>query len=183
MLTINLLPSAEKEGVWHEETQRIIRFFTTGILSACALAIVLIFPIYFSLLLEERELERSLNVEEAASRNLNIDAELQKIRTAENRIKLIRDFISTPATASTMLEKFFENTGSGITLISLTVKKQGDVAITGIATTRRNLLRFEKTLRDASMFQDISFPISNIVRETNINFTMQGKLKPPYTLR
>lgn len=182
MLTTNLLPPAEKEEIWYEETQRIVRFFAVGILSACVLAVILLFPAYFSLSLEEKELERSLRIEEDASRSLNIDAELQKIRTYENRIKSIRDFVSKPATASTMLEEFFDNTGSGIMLVSLTVKKQGDVAITGVASTRRDLLRFEKTLRDANMFQDISFPISNIVRETNINFTLQGKLKSPYML-
>lgn len=182
MLTTNLLPLAEKNEIWYEETRRIVRFFSVGISLICVLAVILLFPAYFFLSLEERELERSLAIEEDASRTFNIEAELQKIRIVENHIRLIRDFASAPATASVLFEKFFASSGSGITLSSLTIKKQGDVAITGNSVTRRDLLRFEKTLRDANMFQEISFPLSNIIRETNINFTLQGKLKPPYTL-
>src|SRR3989338_4342220 len=182
MLTTNLLPLAEKNEIWYEETRRIVRFFATGILAVCVFAVVLFFPSYFFLSLEKQELARSLQIEEEASRMLKIDAELQRIRVAENNIRIIRDFASTPATASALLEKLTTNSGLGITLVSLTIKKQRDVAIIVNAATRRDLLRFEKTLRDANMFQEISFPLSNIVRETNINFTLQRKLKPQYAL-
>lgn len=182
MLTINLLSPAEKKWVWYEEVRRIVRFFAVGIALACILAAILLFPARLSLSLEKQELKRSLRIEEEASQSLNINAESQKIQEMKTRIRLIRDFASTPPTASPLLKNFFANTDEGIMLSSLTVKKQGDVVITGNAATRRDLLRFEKTLRDANLFQELAFPLSNIVRETNINFTMQGKLKSPHTL-
>lgn len=182
MLTINLLPSEEKKFVKLEETRRIILFFMGGLVIMFVIGSVFLSPSFLPLYLERKELERSLRLEEEARAALKVDEVFGRIRRFESAISSVRNFARVSPRASEILEELLAYAGSSILLDNVTVKKGGETILTGRAVARRDLLQFEKNLRDSGKFQEISSPLSNIVRETNINFTLQGKLKPAYGL-
>ncbi len=182
MLTINLLPPEERKFVRYKEMRRIILFFAGGLVAVFVIGSVLISPSFLPLYLERRELERSLRLEEEAGRALKVNETFERIRRLESVISRVRNFARTPPRASEILEELSVLAGSSITLDNVTIKKGGETILTGMAPGRRDLLQFEKNLRDSDKFQEISSPLSNIVRETNVNFTLQGKLKPAYGL-
>ncbi|MBI2640412.1 MAG: hypothetical protein HYW91_00825 [Candidatus Sungbacteria bacterium] len=182
MFTINLLPQEEKRLVRLEEARRIIRFFAGGLISVLFIGSALLAPSFLPLFLERRELERSLQLEKEAGQALNVAEATARLRAFKSALFSIKAFVQTPPRASEILEDLFRQSRDGITIVNITIKKGGDVILTGTAESRDNLLRFEKNLRDSGKFQEISSPLSNIIRETNINFTMKGKLKPAFSL-
>lgn len=181
MLTINLLPAEEKKLLVIEEWRRIAQFFGIGIAGVLLAGIAIFLPSYVRLFLHAQDLERALRFEEEASKELKVQETIVRARDVRTVFDSVRIFLNDGARGSPTLEFFFRDT-PGITVLSIGVHKDGVIALTGFAGSRRNLLDFEKMLRDSGRFQELSFPLSNIVRESNIHFSIQGKLKSSYGL-
>lgn len=178
MLNTNLLPPPEKKILQFEEVYRIIRFFTVAMVVAFLFGSVLLLPSFLPLYVAVAQERQTLELESDAAKKLNIREEIFHLKTITG---LLNTF-STQAPATTKfsdtIQKFFGNDSSGIELISLDVRKTGEVNIRGGARTRNDLLGYEKKLRDSGYFQELSVPPSNFVSATNVNFNFQGKLKP-----
>lgn len=182
MLTTNLLPIDDKKLVRLEEARRLILFFAGGLVVVFVVGSILLSPSFLPLFLERKELERSLRLEEEAGRALRVAGTMARLRDLRSAISSVKLFLGRSGGASKILEEFWQQSRDGISLSNVTLKKSGEAILTGTAQKRSDLLRFEKNLRDSGKFQDLSSPFSNIVRESNINFTLQGKLKPAFGL-
>lgn len=178
MLNTNLLPQEEKRLVWFEETRRIVLFFTLFITTIFITASVLLLPSFLAFYLGGREPKRSIEIEEGAAQKLKVHETLKSSQKANSSIQTIKKLASGPSKASSLFENLLDTAAPYIILNNVGVKKTGEVALSGIAPTRLDLLNFEKELRGSGIFQEISSPLSNIIREANINFIMQGKFKP-----
>lgn len=181
MLNINLLPAEEKRLVWFEESRRIVLFFALGIAAIFATSSILLLPSFLAFYLEKQELGRSIQLEEEASRRLKVSDILTASRKINLAIASIKEFSSDSSKADSLLENMLGSADS-VVLANIGIKKTGDVILSGIAPARLDLLNFEKKLRSSGIFQEIYFPLSNIIREVNINFIMQGKLNPKFGL-
>ncbi len=181
MLSINLLPRQEKQAVHAEETFRLVLFFTALAILVFAVGLVFLMPSFLSTRLAEQEFARSLALEDETARHQAVREVMAQARGAEEAIAEIRSYAASPSRASLILERFFAS-GGGVAIHSLVIRKQGELALTGYAATRQELLRFEEALRNSDRFHEITFPLSNITRERDIQFTVQGKLKPEYGL-
>lgn len=182
MFTINLLPQEKKKYLRLEEKSRLILLFAIGFAAALGIGSVLLLPSFLPLYLEGFELKRAIALEEEASRRLGIDLTLARLRKAQTTAGAIKKFVQTPPRSSDVLEHLFGEAGGGIRLDAVTVKKDGLVALAGRAVKRDDLLKYEKRLRDSGRFQDINLRLGDILREENIDFTLQGKLKVMYSL-
>lgn len=180
MFNSNLLPGVEKKEVKREETRRIITFFSLGTAVMFLLASVLLLPSYLPLFSQRQELERSLDLERQISSALGVTENLGTVIAVRRTLASVRDFLDAPRSTSGTMQWFFDQAGADVALQSLSLREGGLVSIGGVAKTRRALLDFEKKLRESGRFQDIASPLSNIIQEANINFTMQGKMKSLY---
>lgn len=181
MLTINVLPEQEKAAIRLEKWRRIA-IFLSGILGmALIFGLTLLTPSYLPLSFQRQELQRALHVEQEAATAKNTDQIRTEVGMVRNTIAAINQAINAPARASEIIEVAFQPV-QHITVVSIATEKSGTIAITGIAKTRNDLLDYEQHLRESGKFQEITAPLSDIVQETNINFTFQGTLKPQYSL-
>ena len=146
-----------------------------------AIGLALLLPSFIAVRLAERELILSLEVEERASVRQAARDTMRKARNARETIAEFRSYAVSPVRASIILEHFFAP-GEGIRVDSLLIRRDGTASLSGYADTRTQLLHFEETLRNSNRFLAIEFPLSNIVRDLNIQFSMQGKLKPEHGL-
>lgn len=181
MLSINLLPLQEKKIVHYEDLLRIVRFFTIEIMVVFGSGAVFLLPSYLPLYLEYRELTRALSIEEGASQQFQVTTTVKEVKSVEAMLNYITTFAQHSSRASKLVHSLFPKT-EGIRLNTLTVKKEGNIVMNGFAETRDNLLAFETSLRAGGIFQEITFPLSNITKQSDINFTIQGKLKSEYQL-
>lgn len=182
MSSINLLPEQEKKRFSREEVLKIARFFSSAGTAVFIFAAILMLPSYFYLTFGASEFARALKIEEDAYRSLGVEEKLRQIKDVRVKLGVIRDYAASAPSASALIEKFLESDGNGIAIANLIIRKDGSASIGGTAETRRDLLNFEKKLRDANIFRELNFPISNIIREADINFSLQGKLNPEHSL-
>lgn len=177
MLTANLLPPKEKRLIRAEQTRRIIIFFAAGTSAVFLVGSVLLMPSYLPLLLEKKELERSLALEKNTSENIGTENTLLNLRDIRQALSSVLTAVSESGRASAILGELFKDAGGGIRVTNISVKKNGSIIISGNAKTRQGLLSFEKILQESGRFENISSPLSNIIREVDLTFTIQGVLK------
>ena len=182
MLTANLLPLNKKKDATFETWRRVFQFFGVAAALLYTVAITFLAPSYFPLLFQRRELQRSLNIQKESSRSDDPEdarAELSRIRA------LMSDIRQSPTKNHTILQIL--NTVAaereGITILSATIENNNVVTLRGKAALRRNLLDFEQSLRASNIFQEITLPLSSVVRESDIAFTLQGKLNNDFQLQ
>lgn len=182
MLTTNLLPQNEQKNVRLEEVRRTVLFYGISLALILGAGFILLIPSYFLTFADQQELKRSLSIEEEAAQKLNIQALTESIRTAQVVLSSLHDFSATPSRASRIIKEIHQHTGTAITIQRIGVSTDGTLDLQGTAATRRELLAFEEALRSSKLFQDISSPLSNIIKETNISFNIRGRLQPDYSL-
>ncbi len=181
MFSINLLPAYEKKVIRMEEMRRAVVFFSVLTLAVFSAGILLLMPSLLVMRFTAGELLRSLTLEEESVRQGTTGEAIMRLRAARDAIRAIHISAAESSGASAVLERFVAP-GHGLTVISLAVRGDGQTVISGHAETRADLLRFEEALRASNRFYEITFPLSNITRERNIQFSIHGKLKPEHGL-
>lgn len=180
MLNTNLLPVQEKKLIRLEEIRRIIRFFALFEIAILIIGSVFLTPTYFPLFFERRELENTLLFTQQASKDLRVTETISQAGQLKAQINSLAVLLQNSQKTSLLLEKIFFDNGD-VNLNNMNIKNN-TVSLSGFARTRNDLLGFEKKIRNADIFEEVSFPLSNIIKEINITFTVQGKLKPKYSL-
>lgn len=182
MLTINLLPQEEKKIIYLTEMRRRVALFTVCFFLVFVIGVALLLPSYFSAYFSRRDIEHSLVVAEqsAAGRGATREvlAEAKQVRNAANEV---RSSLAQHAAGAEIMEKLSAS-GAGITITSLFIRSAGDITVEGRAETRDHLLAFEQRLRASDLFLEVSFPLADIVRERDIQFSAHAKLKLPLGL-
>lgn len=182
MLTTNLLPPSAQKAVRLEEMRRIIQFFASGVAFIIAMGIVIAAAPYPSNIVVLQELKRSWALDEEASMRLGVNGIMARIETINRVLEALKANVSLSSRASRVSDEIFSRTGPGVEIQQLSVRDGEDIAMRGLAATRHDLLAFEKKLRESELFQDISSPLKNIIKETNITFDLQARLKPEFSL-
>lgn len=180
MLTSNLLPPKEKKLVQYEERRLILRFFALGVATALVVGSILLLPSFWSLTIEKKELDRALTLEKGAAANFKIRESLAEILSLKNDFLSINNYLSAQRRASLILDNLLAEGDEGIDTQNITVNKNNNIVISGNARARHDLLNLEKRWRDSGYFQELSTPVP--VKEFDISFLLQGKLKPMHGL-
>jgi hypothetical protein len=177
MLTANLLPSEEKKLIKLDEYRRMASFFGIGIVLVLGIGLVLLLPSYIFLSAEKKNMKE----EDASQAELIEKLKLGEIFSHATQIKGLLTqtgaFLGRDQRASQLVRIFFAD-ASGVRVQGFSLSGDGSITLQGFAATRDDLLNFQKQLQDSHMLDALTFPISDIVRSTNIQFTMTGKLKP-----
>ena len=182
MLNTSLLPREEKKLVKIEETFRLVRFLVSMLVAIFTIGTALLIPSFLPFRLERAGLAEILKLGEEPSPDMDIRKVAEEAKNVKSIIAMLQVFARTSVGEYDIFTQIFSSRKGGVEITMLTVKKDGSTSINGVAASRQDLLSFEKELRDSGKFQEIVSPLSNIIREENINFIMQGKLKQVYSL-
>ena len=75
--------------------------------------------------------------------------------------------------------KIEQITPRGLYLINFSYQASNNkVSLTGWAENRDKLLRFEKLLKETPYFGEVEAPLSNLIKQTDINFSFIIKVGP-----
>ena len=173
---INLLPPGEQKHLAAAELRRIIFFFGSIVIGLLCIVGGLLVPTYIPLMLTMRDREEMLSFEQRAARELEISDTAQQVRSISELVGSLKGAFQDDAAASSLIDSLFVAAGS-LSLETIIVRPDGMLNISGRAATRRDLLDFEKTLRELNLFQDVLFPLTNIVQQRDIHFSVQARLK------
>ena len=164
-----------------EEMRRAIMFFSLLALGIFCVGYVMLLPSLLLTRLATADLSRSLALEEESARHGSTGTIIARMRASRDALRELRSYAAESPRASQLLERFIAP-GQGITIVSFSIRNDGTAVVNGHAAVRADLLHFEETLRASNRFYEITSPLSNITRDRNIQFTVQGRIKPEHGL-
>ena len=179
---LNLLPQKEKEELIQEESFKLVLVLGILILIFLICLSLILFSIGISIggqlaiekaLLSQKETEIShLRDLEKEIKNLNLTfSKLNSFYQKNPNFVKILEITSKTLPPGTYLTSFNFN------LPAKDKKYLGEVILNGYSPTREILLEFKKNLEQEELFQEVYFPPANWVEPTDINFTVNFKIK------
>lgn len=182
MRTVNLLPATKQRAMHGEHTRRIVLLLSFLASAFILIALVLSAPTYLATQLKIREAENNLALETKAQQALKISETIARAQEIEKTTKRAAALLAKPPQIDRAFGFIFDIPSERININTFSVKQDGSFLISGNAPTRDDLLSFEEALRSSGRFQEISSPLSNIIKKTNLSFTIQGSVKDQYRL-
>ena len=178
---MNLLPEEEKKEAAKERMRRLATVLLLGCAGIFWMGTVLLLPSYFFTEYERREFVQSLEAFTASP-------EIARIKEREGRVQALggkaleldTSFANTRSTAG-HLQAVLEARGEGVQILSLsyaTANDGGKITVAGRALSRTSLRDFSKRLEARGEFKKVISPVSNFLKEENLEFSLSLELAP-----
>ena len=177
---INLLPTEEKKKLRVQYALRIWATFFCVLFLLGLSAIALLTPAFIlSLFKENISKDKIENLQKRE--NFNLDKETENyILDMNTKIDTILPFVNNKLEASDIFREILVNKDQNIKIntFSYSIGKDGIiiVQIKGISNTRESLIKFLKKLDTQNMFAKIDLPVSNFVKNKNLEFDFNLKV-------
>lgn len=178
---MNLLPPEEKKEAARERMWRFFTVLLTGCAAVCWAGVVLLLPSYFFTEYQRREFVQSLEA-------FTLSPEIQRTEEREKSAKALGAkatelgaALSKFRSAAEPLKAILEARSEGVQILTLsygTTKDGGKIAVTGRAPRRADLLDFSKRLEVRKEFKKVVSPVSNFLKEENLEFLLSLELTP-----
>lgn len=177
--TLNLLPREDLRNISYEKLSRVGLGIHVLIAIMISTGAVLLLPTYFFLTFQEHDVVRQINITKQST-------EIQRVEKAEAAIKAINEKVrllsstTLPEPAASYLTAVRTHTPANVSITRLSFsRKDNTVEVQGAAETREDFLRFVAALHTDPLFQEISSPISNILKERKLTFTVSITARTP----
>lgn len=174
---LNLLPKTELEELKIEFTVRFLKFFGISIFVILLISAALLFVVYWGLKIQTASNEKSLEINQAGESGKKIIFMEQKIREINNRTSRINQIQNSLANPLPIFYKIISLIPEGIVLKNLDIDfEKKEVKSSGHANLRENLITFQDNLEKSDFAKNISRPLSDLLKQKDINFTINFKL-------
>ena len=177
MFKVNLLPPQEKKKLELAELSHILAFSAVRLVFILIIFILVLISAYFCLRIlinTQNDLIEVRQRDEKAQLQTEVEEKIQRLNQDAKKIYLKQNnlIVWVP-----ILEELSEITPSGIYLINFSYRTStGQIDLNGWADNRDKLLVFENLLKESSYFEEIKSPLTNLIKQTNINFSFTLKL-------
>lgn len=168
---INLLPQKQKEEFFGERNVKIL--FNLGLLFSLFLILlgILLFAVKIHLTADIQEQKFMINSMDLAATNPQYKELEDKISESNKLISKINEFYEEQIDVTQILEKISDILPEGVTLASFSYQKdKSQVALQGNAISRESFLVFKKALESQAEIKNLSSPVSNLLKSSNIDF-------------
>ena len=179
---INLLPPNKKQELAAEKSWKISLILSINLIAVavCFCLIFFLVNILLSMKIDSQKIIYQQSEKQFSS---------PKIQALSNNLKILNqtfsrldNFYQKQFRAAKTLEKISANIPAQISLTNLLInpkekEKTIECILTGFAPTREVLLKFKDDLENNQDFQEIYFPTSSWIKSTDINFTVNFKIK------
>lgn len=180
---INLLPPKEKRSLLMERNKRIaiILWFLLLFFLVCLILILFSIKIYLKGQIDSHKAFLAKSEEEF----LQSESEefQKKIESANTKFQKLSSFYNQRVYFSQVLGKISAIVPANLYLteISLAYSKEGDKingSISGYAPFIEDVIKLEDSFKKEKQFQEVNFPLSNWVKETDIDFYVTFSIYP-----
>lgn len=177
---INLLPQFEKKKLMNEFRLRFGVAVLCALLMLQVLLFVLFTPSYLSMSITTTNLEADLTEKKTAV--LPEGNDIQKgLNAIKGEIALLKPVVSNLSIPpSQLMVELFSPKPVGVGVSSFSYGRSGTVVsmqLNGIATTREDLLLYQRLLKENPHFSDARYAQSFITKKTDIDFSLTVTLK------
>lgn len=170
MIALNLLPPQEKYLLAQGRLQRLLLFYGIAIMGALLIFMVLLGTIWLYVDLQYKTIANELNSVQASLNGLDLKTQGDEVTTLNAQLQKISSIQKNQNKYSELLPALANLVTDGIRLDSLSFDPGGKVALNGYAQKREQIIAFKDSLEKSGLFVNIENPLSNLVKETDINF-------------
>ena len=174
---INLLPTENKKKNISEQRLNIVVFYLYIVGTCFIIGLVSLLPSYFPIIIKNHISHQDLNAldslpvsqldQETSGIVANVNAKMSSIDEAEKNKFLVLENALDEVIAQKMPD---------IKIIAFDYDKTSDgnknIVLHGISPNRARLLLFRQALEGDKAFSHVDLPISNFVKGSNIDFTL-----------
>lgn len=178
MIDLNLLPPLEKELFRLELTRRQLARAGAAVLLTLFGFIAILGFIWFFILLQLKSYSQSLQNIEASFQGQSVGNQKQLIADFNQYLEKLNQAQKNQARYSLILAELANILPSGTRLDSLLINEKNEVAISGFAQQRTQVLTLQNALEKSAFFTQIEKPLANLTKQTNINFNFKFNLRP-----
>ncbi len=177
MIKVNLLPPAEKNKLKLEKLQKKIYFCFLWLAGVLLIFVGLLLSTYFIIQVMLQGQENLIDQRKASQKNKEIALMQERINQANQRLKLVNKKQQTFVVWTPILLEFSDLVPNQVHLTNLSYQEANErLRLSGYAQTREDLLIFEEKLKTSNFFTDLESPLTNIIKQRDINFNFS--LKP-----
>lgn len=177
MLNLNLISKEDKDAFRFLCYRRAILYLGGIATAAIIVFIILLVPSFLFLNTQRREVLRELATEENALRASGIEKIEQRIILLNEKTARIRADAAGERRASEIMETLAAR-GEGVRMEEIRIDfATRAVEIKGTAPTRNALLALKESIEKSNLVEKIFIPIINLVKLTDVSFTIKGALK------
>ncbi|GEM_PF-2736322 len=180
MLNLNLLPPDEKTNLAYEFRTRAVLRVGWLLLACLFIAATLFLPTMFLLSFQKTEVARILELERLREEQSGIRDEMARVKAVNREADVVIQNLTTRRTSSGLLQDLFGSIPAGISLSDVTYTSSSNaLSIAGFSPTRALFLSFLDSLRKDARVAEVASPVSNVIRDTDITFSIRVTLRPP----
>jgi len=179
MIKLNLMPITEKNGYATEVTRRFFILFSIGASIIMIIFMALLGSAYFLLSLQiDPEIQR-LSVEKATEKFKKVEEFENQIKDTNKKIDAMLNIDNQLSLMVPLVEKIANaSSGKNSYLQSIVIDKTSDtISIKGFSPTREQVVKIQNNLENDSSFSDIVAPYANFLKQKNVAFSFDFKLK------
>lgn len=170
-----LLTDKTKEKVMHEYVLRRMIVIMCSLIAVFFIGIIGILPSYVLSNARQNEvLERTRVMNSIGQEGGKPDLENWLLQTNE-RLRELSPKLDTDR-PSDFVDKVISQSLKGVRITGFSWIKTGDsivLSVGGVATDRQTLLMFERRLNASGYFSEVTLPISNLVKDKDIDFQIK----------
>jgi len=176
---INLLPLEQKKELRQEEILKLVLILGIIFLAFLISLTLILYLIKISFLIDFEFQKISFEERKKEIEKLKIQELKEKIKNYNLIISQLESFYQRQVDLTSILEKILETFPEKIYLTSFNFNSQNfQFFLTGFSPNREILLQFKKNLEERSDFlKEIYFPPANWLKTTDINFSVNFKIK------
>lgn len=174
-MMLNLIPTEHKEKICRDYIGRLVALSFLFIGFLAFIATVAKLPSYFLLSAKANTAKDGLN-DLKNKEQFTLGEEMQvSIKDINTKLKRLSGFDSVRPVSEYVIEALLKAKTSGIKISSILYGREGvtsKVEVRGVSTNRDALQVFVKNLEANPDFSNVVLPISSLVKDRNIEFTI-----------
>jgi len=178
MIKLNLLPQQEKEVLVLEKNQRWIIFYGSAIFGILLIFVSLLAIIWIFINIQLKSVTSNLQSIQSSFRGQDLKTQQTAIGNLNSYLEKIDAIQKNQKDYSNLIVYLAGIIPGGVRLDTLSLNDQNEVSLNGYAQRRELVVALKDALEKSELFSDVENPLSNLVKETDINFYFKFKLRP-----
>lgn len=177
MIELNLLPPTEKRGLKLEQLYRWLVFYGSATILISLVFIAFLALIWFFILIQLKGYTVNLEKTRTSFQGQSIENQQKLIDEFNSQLEKIAQIQNNHRFYSPALVHLTQLIPSGISIDAFAVDEQGNCTLSGYAQKRSQLLLLKEALEKSALFEKIENPLSNLTKQSDINFSFKFNIK------
>ncbi len=176
MINLNILPPEEKNAIASQKLRRQIVILNSYALISILTFLVLLSSIWLFLLVQLKSIEKIFAEAQTSPQGKAFEEFKKEIGRINQSFQYFDQLRDQRVIHSVCFERLIQILPSGVRFNSVSVS-QDQVALEGYAATRESLMLFKDSLEKSQYFEEVESPLSNFLKQRDINFSFRFKIK------